>query len=130
MAQLLQHLDGCHSVVIDGFALYSCHCAGPNDEIFNFVSTEEFRLHAGHIAPGLGHSHFEHPFQVCITHSLRTLVGGTQKCTIAVQGLNLRPALGPQPRLRRRIPYLPQMGIPVDRDHPFRFIVTGDSGLS
>ena len=23
-----------------------------------------------------------------------------------------------------------QMGIPVDRDHPFRFIVTGDSGGS
>ena len=22
------------------------------------------------------------------------------------------------------------VGIPVDRDHPFRFIVTGDSGLS
>ena len=23
-----------------------------------------------------------------------------------------------------------EVGIPVDRDHPFRFIVTGDSGLS
>jgi hypothetical protein len=23
-----------------------------------------------------------------------------------------------------------QMGIPVDRDHPFRFVVTGDSGGS